>query len=72
MAYCAQNNHNLDGMVPRSLMMGKVTDIFYLCSFQWYEWVKFRRVGLEAVYPYPSEYLRQYLGPANNKGNPIS
>ena len=72
LACCAKNNPNLDGMVPRSMMLGEVTDISHLCNFQWYEWVKFRRMGPEAAYPYPSEHLGRCLGPARNKGNAMS
>ena len=72
MSYCAKNNPNWNGMVPRSMMLGDVTDISHLCNFQWYEWVKFRRVGPEAAYPYPSEHLGRCLGPAMNKGNAMS
>ena len=72
MSCCAKNNPNLDGMVPRSMMLGEVSDISHICNFQWYEWVKFRRVGPEAAYPYPSEHLGRCLGPARNKGNAMS
>ena len=72
MSCCAKNNPNLNGIVPRSMMLGEVTDFLHLCNFQWYEWVKFRRVGLEAAYPYPSEHLGRCLGPAKNKGNAMS
>ena len=72
MACSAKNNSNLNGMVPRSMMLGEVTDISHLCNFQWYEWVKFRRVGPDAAYPFPSEHLGRCLGPARNKGNAMS
>ena len=72
MACTARNNPNLNGLVPRSMMTGEVTDISHLCNFQWYEWVKFRQVGPDAAYPYPSEHLGRCLGPAKNKGNAMS
>ena len=72
MVCSARNNPNLNGMVPRSMMTGEVTDISHLCNFQWYEWVKFRRMGPEAAYPYPSEHLGRCLGPAKNKGTAMS
>ena len=72
MACCAKNNSNLNGTVPKSMMFGEVTDISHLCNFKWYEWVKFRRVGPDAAYPFPSEHLGRCLGPAKNKGNSMS
>ena len=71
-ACSARNNSNLDGMVPRSMMTGEMTDVSHLCNFQWYEWIKFRRIGPEAAYPYPSEHLDRCLGPARNKGTAMS
>ena len=37
-----------------------------------YEWVKFRRIGPEAAYPFPTEHLGRFLGPARNQGNTMS
>ena len=37
-----------------------------------YEWVKFRRIGPEAAYPFPIEHLGRCLGPARNQGNTMS
>ena len=54
------------------MMTGKMTVILHLCNFQWYEWIKFRRIGPEAAYPYPSEHLGRCLGPARNKGTAMS
>ena len=54
--------------------MGEVTDIYicHLRNFQRYEWVKLRRVGSDATYPFPSEHLGRCLGSAMNKGNAMS
>ena len=68
----ARNNPNLNSMVPRSMMIGKITDILYLCIFQWYKCIKFRHIVPQAAYPYPSEHLGQCLGPARNKGTAMS
>ena len=68
----AKNNFQLNGMTPHSFMTGEITDISNICAFEWYEWVKFRREGSSAAYPYPSERLGRCLGPARNKGNSMS
>ena len=49
-----------------------MTDISHLCNFGWYEWVKFRREGSTAAFPYPVEQLGRCLGPAKNKGKILS
>ena len=69
---CSRNNYNLDKQVPRTYMTGEVTDISYICNFKWYEWVKFRRIGPEAAYQFPSEHLVRCLGPSRNQGNSMS
>ena len=71
-ACCAQNNVQLDGQVPRSFLSGDSTDISHICNFEWYEWVKFRRICPAAAYPFPTEHLGCCLGPAKNKGNIMS
>ena len=71
-ACCARNNYNLDGQVPRTYMTGELTDISHVCNFKWYKWVKFRRIGPEAAYPFPTEHLGRCLGPARNQGNAMS
>lgn len=68
----AKDNFTLNGMTPHSYMTGETTDISNICAFDWYEWVKFRREGPDAKYPYPSERLGRCLGPATNKGNSMS
>ena len=50
---------------------GDLTDISHVCNFYWYEWVKFRRIGSDAAYPFPTEHLGRCLGPTCNKGNAI-
>jgi len=71
-ACCARNNLNLDGQVPRAYLTGELTDISHICNFDWYEWVKFRRIGPKAAYPFPTEHLGRCLGPARNLGNAMS
>ena len=71
-ACCSRNNYNLDRKVPRTFMTAEVTDISHVCNFKWYEWVKFRRIGPEAAYPFPSEHLGRCLGPSRNQGNSMS
>ena len=63
---------NLDGQVPRTFLTGELTDISHVYNFSWYEWVKFRRIGPDAAYPFPTEHLGRCLGPARNKGNAMS
>ena len=53
-------------------MTGEVTNISHICNFKWYEWVKFRRIGPEAAYPFPSEHLGRCLGTSRNQGNSMS
>ena len=71
-ACCSRNNYKLDGQVPRTFLTGELTDISHVCNFKWYEWVKFRRIGPEAAYPFPTEHLGRCLGPARNQGNTMS
>ena len=71
-ACCSRNNYKLDGQVPRIFLTGELTDISHVCNFKWYEWVKFRRIGPEAAYPFPTEHLGRCLGPARNQGNTMS
>ena len=68
----ASENYLLRSDVPHSYMTGEMTDISHLCNFGWYEWVKFRREGDSAKYPFPTELLGRCLGPARNKGNMMS
>ena len=58
----AKDNYLLKGSVPHSYMTGEMTDISNLCVYNWYEWIKFRKVGEQ--YPYPTEWLGRCLGPA--------
>ena len=67
-----KKNYNLDRQVPRTYKTGEVTDISHICNFKWYEWVKFRRIGPEATYPFPSEHLGRCLGPSRSQGNSMS
>ena len=60
------------GIQELIMMTGEVTDRSHLCNFQWYEWIKFHRIGPEAAYPYPSEHLGRCLGSARNKGTAMS
>ena len=69
---CAKDNIELNGSTPHSHLTGELTDISNICRFKWYEWVKFRRVGPTASYPFPSEQLGRCLGPARNRGNMMS
>ena len=71
-ACCSRNNYTLDRQVPRTFITGEVTDISQIFNFKWYEWVKFRRIGPEAAYPFPNEHLGRCLGPVRNKGNMMS
>ena len=68
----ASENYLLRGDVPHSYMTGDMTDISHLCNFGWYEWIKYRREGNSAKFPYPNELLGRCLGPARNKGNMMS
>lgn len=69
---CAKDNLELNGATPHTYMTGEMTDISNICNFQWYEWVKFRRIGPSAAYPLPSEQLGRCLGPSKNRGNAMS
>ena len=51
----AKNNFRLDKTTPHTYLTGDLTDISNICSFAWYEWVKFRREGPEATNPFPHE-----------------
>ena len=66
----AKDNYLLKGSVPHSVMTGEMTDISNLCNFNWNEWVKFRKPN--EPYPYPTEWLGRWLGPAPSKGNAMS
>ena len=68
----ASENYLLRGDVPSSYLTGDLTDISHLCYSGWYEWVKFRREGETAKFPFPTEHLGRCLGPAINKGNAMS
>ena len=68
----AKNNFYLNGMVPHSKLTGDRADISHIANFEWYEWVKFRREGPKAAFPYPTEQLGRCLGPARSKGNSMS
>ena len=59
----AKDNFNLKGDTPHSMLTGELTDISNLCNFAWYEWVKFRREGPQADFPYPTEHLGRCLRP---------
>ena len=62
----------MDGQVPRTFITVELTDISHVCNFKWYEWVKFRRIGPEVAYPFPTEHLGRFLGPARNQENAMS
>ena len=68
----AKDNFQLNGSTPHSYLTGDITDISAISSFDWYQWVKYRREGPEAAYPLPHERIGRCLGPAVNKGNEMS
>ena len=71
-ACCAKNNLNLDGHVPMTFLTGELTGISHVCNFNWYEWVKCRRIGPDIAYLFPTKHLSRCLGSARNKGNAMT
>ena len=51
----AKNNFQLNNTTPHSYLTGETTDISNICSFGWFEWVKFRWEGSDAASPLTQE-----------------
>lgn len=62
-----KDNVYCQGQPPETIMTGQPCDISHLSEFKFYEWVKFKREGLQ--FPFDSPQLGRCLGPAINQGN---
>ena len=60
----------LKGETPYFATKGQQPDISHICTFGFYEWVYFREK--KAKFPYASQQLGRFLGPAKNQGNKLT
>lgn len=63
----ARDNVHCQGQTPETVMTGQPTDISNLSEFKFYEWVKYKREGVQ--FPFASYQLGRCLGPAIDQGS---
>jgi hypothetical protein len=62
----AHRIYELRGQVPKTLVLGEMSDILPFCKLEWYQWVKF--CNTQTPFPNDKEVLGQYLGPSFDVG----
>ena len=65
-----KENVHCQGQTPETVMTGQPTDISNISEFKFYEWVKYRRQGIQ--FPFPPYQLGRCLGPAIDQGSRMS
>ena len=63
----AKDNVYCQGQTPETVMTGQPTDISSISEFKFYEWVKYKREGVQ--FPFSSYQLGRCLGPAIDQGS---
>jgi hypothetical protein len=53
--------YKLKREVPEKIMMGKTTDILFICDLEWYSWVYYNESIIQ--FPEVKVVIRRYLGP---------
>ena len=62
-----RDNINCQNQTPETVMTGKPTDISNISEFKFYEWVKYKREGVQ--FPFTSNQIGRCLGPAIGQGS---
>ena len=65
-SHTANDNYELQGQVPETILSGQTADISPFVEHPWYGWVKF--YDHRSSYPEPREVLGRWLGPAIDIG----
>jgi len=65
-SHTSNDNFELQGQLPETVLTGQTADISALVEHSWYDWVKWWDV--KAGFPEPKEVLGRYLGPAIDVG----
>ena len=65
--HTAHTDYELQGEVPKTIMIEQTVDISNICEYDWYEWVMLR--DNTTSYPDDKQTLGRYLGPATDVGS---
>jgi len=65
-----RSNYLLNGQTPYSKLTGEPTDISSIIEYDWYEWVIYRKEGVQ--FPYQHQKIGRALGPSQNAGNAMA
>jgi hypothetical protein len=59
-SHLALDMYKLNGRLPETIMLGQTSDISFICSFTWYDWVYYNEEN--AAFPATKMTLGRYLG----------
>ena len=65
-----RSNYFLNGQTPYSRLTGEPTDISSIIEYDWYEWVIYRKEGVQ--FPFQHQKIGRALGPSQNAGNAMA
>jgi hypothetical protein len=68
-SHLALDMYKLHSQVPETIMLGQTADIWFICSFAWYDWVNYNEQN--AAFPTSKMILGRYLGPTDTEAGSV-